>query len=495
MRAGLAHPIPLRVRLLLGTLIWMAGALVAAGFVLNGLFRDHVMRQFQEQLVVQLDLLAAGVMWPQGGLLTLQSTALDPRFDTPVSGLYWQVQVPGQPAQLRSRSLWDADLPDLTANASSATQSHPSSSGTSTVSGTPRMPYVQGELVVRTLQGPDQRPVLYVQRLVSVQGDPERQVWLGVAGDLGSTQAALQQWRKVLVLFLGILFVSLALAAVVQVYLGLAPLRRLHTSMVQLGQGRIQRIEGHYPIEIQPLIDDFNRVLEANEHMLVRARHQAGDLAHALKTPLTIMQTAVQNSRDKGDLPADLDHTLTTQLTALNEQVQWQLKRARRAALVGAPHLRTPIVPALESVLRVLRKVYAQRQLEFICLPVAHDASPDDLCFQGELQDLQEMVGNLLDNACKWADHRVQCRVMAHDTRHVVIQIDDDGPGVSPDQYEHVVQRGRRADESVPGTGLGLSIVSELAHVHGGSLTLHSSELGGLQVRLILPRARPVRSS
>lgn len=449
----------LRVRLLLGTWVALALALLLAGVVLGGLFRDHVIRQFEATLTQQLDQLTARLVFDASGQPQIDPQTLsDPRWQRPFSGLYWQLDKLSADGQsrsgvLRSRSLWDSSL-TLQADAMTDGGTH-----------------------VHEGLGPQDAPVLMLERTVRAAESPGAQWRLIVAGDLQQTAQAIDRFRGVLRLSLLILLALLALAALAQVLVGLAPLRAMQRSLMDVREGRAQRLQGRFPSEVQPLINDFNQVLATNADVVARARTQAGNLAHAMKTPLAVMAQAARTAAP--DLPA----LVQAQVAVSQRHIDAHLSRSRVAASLQLPGQRTPLAPVLAGLLRVMERVHAERHLAFSLVPM-----DDTLAFAGEEQDLQEMLGNLLDNACLWA--RSEVRISAvREGEQVLISVDDDGPGISAEQRNAVLARGARLDESAPGSGLGLAIVVDLARMYGGDIALERSALGGLCARLGLPRA------
>lgn len=472
-------PQSLRWRLLLGTLAGLTLALVVAGFALSGLFADQAQRQFRSHLQLQLDQLTAAFEVDAAGQPSLGSTLADPRWQQPYGGLYWQVDAPGQQGLLRSRSLWDSllRLPD---------------------DGLP-----SGQTHEHRLTGPAGQPVLVLERQVIWSAGPSTSQaaspavgarstgqlpaaaaapgsWrLIVAQDLRELEAAQQRFDLTLAASLAVLGLALAAAAVAQLALGLAPLRRLQRAVQQVRAGDAQRLEGEFPAELHPLVQDFNGVLLQNEQVVQRARQTAGNLAHAIKTPLAVLANAAE--RPRGDLQA-FATLVDEQVRSARAQVEWHLARARMGGS-GVPGLRSPVAPVLEGLLRVMRKVHAGRELRFDC-----DLEPDALAFAGESQDLHEMLGNLLDNACKWAHGRVAVQARA-EGRRLLVTVEDDGPGLGAAERERVFERGTRADERQPGSGLGLAIVREVAQLYQGQVRLDASVLGGLRASLELPLA------
>ncbi len=484
-RARMWAPRSLQWRVLLGTLLGLTLAMVLAGFVLSGLFREHATRQFQAELATHLEQLTARLAFDSAGQPQLDAAGLtDPRWQKPFSGRYWQVDArahatptsPARPGVLRSRSLWDQVLrlpPDTVAN---------------------------GAIHTHTLPGPNGHPLLVLERSVRTPEQADTVWTLAVAADARDTQQAVESFSGMLAVSLGLLLLLLALAAVAQVWIGLAPLRALQAEVAAVGKGLRPRLGGHFPAEVQPLANDFNAALDAQADNLTRARTQAGNLAHALKTPLTVLQQAADHilatpagaagapdpanpTSPASDNLHTFAHQVQDQVRTARRQVDWHLKRARAAATAGTSVATSPLWPTLQPLVRVMHRVHANKAL-VIDLP----APAADVTIEADAQDLQEMLGNLLDNACKWGRSNVAVHVQTHAT-HVTISIQDDGPGIPLAMRESMLARGTRLDESAPGSGLGLAIVNDLAYLYGGQLQLGESSWGGLDARLTLPTA------
>jgi signal transduction histidine kinase len=453
------RPSSLRFRLLAATLAALGVALVLAGLLLAGLFRDHVMRQFESTLTEQLDQLTARLEIDTVGQPQIDPQRLsDPRWQRPYSGLYWQIDqlsIDGQTrrAVLRSRSLWDTSLA-LEADAMADGQRH-----------------------VHQTIGPQAQPLFLVERTVRIGEAPGTGWRLVVAADLAPTEQAVRDFNRSLALSLAGLGLLLVLAALAQVTVGLAPLKALQRALNRVRAGSEPRLQGNFPDELQPLIQDFNAVLDHNAETTARARTQAGNLAHALKTPLAVMGQAAGDGGARETLPA----LVTEQVALAQRQLDWHLARARAAATRGLPGQRTAVGPVLSGLLRVMAKVHADRALDWRA-----PTSDDTIWFAGEAQDLQEMLGNLLDNAGRWARHAVSVAAQQQGQR-LLITIDDDGPGIAPERRAAALTRGVRLDESAPGSGLGLHIVAALSALYGGSVELRDSPQGGLRVQLNLP--------
>jgi len=454
----------LRVRLLAGTLFWITASILVAGWGLSSLFRQHVQAQFQAELTSHLDQLTAQLTLDAQGAPALLIALSDPRLTRPYSGYYWQIDRLADAAksggevtgQLRSRSLWDhvLILPATVRTESDLYHAH--------IAGP------QGEwlsVVARTIRvddGPGQTPV---------------SLRLMAAANESFMLEPVARFNSTMWLALAMLATGLAVAAAVQVWVGLAPLRVLRHALGQVHSGQSQHLEGEFPMEVKPLIDDFNKVLLQNADVVQRARTHAGNLAHALKTPLTVLANAAQKpAADTGELAP----LVTEQVEIARQQVNYHLARAQAAAS-QMPGARTALLPVAQGLARVMQRVHAERDVAVTLGPMVAE-----LAFGGEAQDLQEMLGNLLDNACKWARHQVALNARM-DTRWLTVTIDDDGPGLPLAQRQAVLQRGVRADEKVAGSGLGLAIVDDLAHLYGGKLALIDSPLGGLRAELTLP--------
>ncbi|MGV3655435.1 MAG: sensor histidine kinase [Noviherbaspirillum sp.] len=457
----------LRFRLLAATLAGLAVALLLAGFVLHDLFRAHVLRQFESGLAQQLDQLTARLEFDADGKPAIAQQSLsDPRWQRPYSGLYWQIdrlEPDGRQRTgvLRSRSLWDAHL---------------------------RLPggsMTDGKVRAHEGRGPQGARLLLLERTVRPPEGGASGWRLIVAADLKETNQAVNRFAMVLALSLTVLLALLSLAGWAQVAIGLQPLRALQQGLRDVRRGRSQSLQGAYPAEMQPLVDEFNNVLARNAEVVSRARTQAGNLAHALKTPLTVLDQAASRTLGTGD--SDLARLVREQTALARRHIDWHLAQARMAATQRLPGQRTDVGAVAEGLMRVMRRIYAGRR-------IAIDASMAEgpLLFAGEEQDLQEMLGNLLDNACKWTGSRVtvSARLLTSGAApRIAIQVADDGPGIEPWHMESVLARGVRLDETVPGSGLGLAIVRDIARMYGGELTLQPAAGAGLEAVLVLPAA------
>ena len=258
---------------------------------------------------------------------------------------------------------------------------------------------------------------------------------------------------------------------------GLSPVAMLRERLSDVRHGRSSRLEGEYPDEVAPLVDDLNRLLEDRERRVARAAARAGDLAHGLKTPLAILAQEIARAEAAGQ--HDLAGSIRQQVARMQRQIDSHLAQARATAGASAT-ARTNVADAVAGLVRTMERLHADRALSM------QASVPADCVVRVPLEDLEEMIGNLLDNACKWTRSRVAISAVAASGR-VVIAVEDDGAGLSAAMRGQVLQRGVRADEASPGSGLGLAIVRDLAAAYGGAIALDQSSLGGVSARLTLP--------
>lgn len=437
----------LRGRALIGGAAWILLALLIGGGVLAKLFDDFADRQFNARIQAQLIRLMS-VLAVEGPGALAEATG-DPRFERPYSGLYWQVEQ-GDDVKIRSRSLWDTQLtlpPELT--------------GATTV-------LFEGA-------GPRDENLRIIARAITLRNGV---TWrLAVATALAELNAEQRAFRQ------GLFFSQLALggaliiAGLLQTALALRPLAHLRAAVTRYRDGRSPRIEGDFPSEVAPLAEDLNDLLDRNARILERARRQAADLAHALKTPAAILRNELTQLRDADETA--LKHALEA-LDRIDAQTARHLARARVAAFAAPRGTRASVLQAVERIARALERIHGRRGLVFdIQVDEAHR-------FRGEPQDLEELLGSLMENAAKWANSRVLVR-SEEDANGLTLRIEDDGEGIPADRRHDALQAGVRLDQKKSGTGLGLSIATDLTDIYGGTLELSDSELGGLCVTCRFP--------
>ena len=453
----------LALRLFLSATAWTVIILLVTGIVLSSLYRQAVERAFDRRLGVYLRTLVADIASPEEAGEKFPQSLGEPLFELPLSGWYWQVTRvdPGKTEVRSSRSLWDGGLPHL------RDQGIPGSADGS------RAGYVGG---------PEDQRLRLVERNVDL-GD-EGHYLVAVAGDAAEISDETRSFDQALIITFSILTAVLLLTTTFQVRFGLAPLKRITDGLAAIRSGSAERLTGKFPEEIAPLARETNALIETNREIVERARTHVGNLAHELKTPLSVM---VNEATAHGTEP--FGQKILEQADIMRDQVARHLERARLAARLTVVGSVTQAAPVVTALARTMEKIHRDKNLTI-------DIHADETArFHGERPDLEEMVGNLVDNACKWASSRVAIEVVrerpdAASERQVVrVIVDDDGRGLSPSEREQVAKRGRRLDETKPGSGLGLSIVLELAGLYGGGLTLGTAPLGGLRAELVLPAA------
>jgi signal transduction histidine kinase len=295
-----------------------------------------------------------------------------------------------------------------------------------------------------------------------------------VAGDMVEVERQTSEFNNTLLWSFLLLGIGLVAAIMVQVRIGLLPLRRVSESLARIRDGKARRLDGKFPTEIAPLASELNSLIQHSEEVVGRARTHVSNLAHFLKTPLSVL-TAEADAE-----PGPLADTVKRQVASMRRQVDHYLSRARAAGSLDVLGNRTQVAVVMKDLSRVIARIHAAAGIEI-------DAEcSDDIYFRGERQDLEEMMGNLIDNACKWARGEVRVRCERAGGR-LVLTVEDDGPGLSVEQRAQVGERGERLDESVPGSGLGLAIVRDISKLYGGFFVLDASSLGGVLARLELP--------
>lgn len=450
----------LALRLFLWAAGWTIAIVLVTGIVLSSLYRDAVERAFDGRLQVYLRTLVADLAAPEVPDDKLAQGVSEPLFDLPLSGWYWQVTQldTAKPEVRASRSLWDGGLPRLP------------------------VPTAAAAVGVRSgyVNGPEDQKLRLVER--SVDLGEEGNYLVAVAGDAAEIEDDIRGFNRALFVTFCALALVLLLTTMLQVKFGLAPLKRISQQLAAIRSGQAERLEGHFPVEIAPLAREANALLDANREIVERARTHVGNLAHALKTPLSVVMNEASSRADD-----PLSQKVREQTDIMRDQITRHLERARMAARLTVVGTVTDVAPVVHAISRSMEKINRDKDLRL------RVDTPDDAQFRGEQQDLEEMVGNLVDNACKWAQSRVSIEVMKEhtddDRRVIRVIVDDDGPGLTPAEREQVARRGRRLDETKPGSGLGLSIVVELAALYGGSFALGNAPLGGLRAELVLPAA------
>jgi len=470
----------LRIRLLAAAAIVVSLVLLLAGFALVVVFERNVVRSIDIELDAYLDQLASILVRDDNGHVTVDNELADPRFRQPYGGRYWQVSMDDS-VLLRSRSLWDTLLLVDQAPAPGAGILRQELAGPNrqVLYAAIRSVILEQEPTNRAEQvppnPPEQQPQPAVPEEAPVKPQDERYI-LVAAMDRAEVDNINAKFSGDIVPALGVFALLLIAAAWVQVSVGLAPLEKLRTGLEAVRLGEARRLDAEVPSELQPLVAETNRLLEAQETALIKARARAGDLAHGLKTPLTALTMLAEGLRSDGQhgLAQDIDH----QLRGLGQHVERELARSRIAA--GGLTARALLRPAVAGLVKTISKLPRGDGIDWrVDSPVGLSAAVDEV-------DLAEILGNLLDNARKWSRSVVMVTARRRD-REIEVLVEDDGSGIPEHERSRVLNRGIRLDERVPGTGLGLTIAKEIAEAYQGRLELSNSEIGGLRVSLVLP--------
>ena len=449
-RGTIFAPGSLTLRMIALAAAWIVPLLVLGGFTLDDVLASAIRRNFDDQLnYAATALIATAEIGPNGEARSSRPLS-DQRFLEPYSGLYWQVSVAGA-EPFRSRSLWDRALPWKAEQNCSAGCFY----DTTTFHDEPL------RVVERDAVLPGAKTLFHFQ-VAQVSRDLDRQV---------AVLRATLWWS------LGLLGLGLLVLAALQSTYGLWPLRRVSRAIATIRSGAATRVTGAFPPEIGPMVVELNELLDDNAAQAESARLHAGNLAHALKTPMSVLVGAAHAGA------ADLAALVVSQTAIMQRHVDHQLARARAAGRRTASTARAELWPALEGLARTLTRLHAARDV------VIDIDGVRDAVFRGERQDLEEMLGNLLDNAAVHGGGRVFATV-ARAPGVIVVTIEDDGRGIPAAHRDTLFERGARLDTGKPGTGLGLAIVRDVAEIYGGSVTLgESDDLGGLMATLTLPAA------
>lgn len=441
-------------RLIVSAVVWSSLALIIGGVVLSFAFRSYVLTDVDKRLELLLDTLVGISEVSPDGEFRFNQPLADQRFMTPYSGWYWQVsEASMEPA--RSRSLWDFAL---------------------------NSQHEQRRFALRysIADGPDGQTVRLAEHDI-ILPEAERVFHYQVATNMAEVQAAIDRFNWLLFSALALILATVTLALVLQVSYGLRPLRRIRRDLVDVRSGRSARLmsenDSQLPDDLKPLVDEINGLIDQNDKLLQRARTHVGNLAHALKTPLSVIQNEVDGRDDEGA------HLIARQAKNIRVHVDHHLKRARIAGGGSGPGL--PVADRIGKLVNAVQVIAGDKTIGTKVTCAA------DISFDGEKEDFDEIVGNILENAAKWARSKVELDVVRLEQGlrrpMLEIRIEDDGDGVAEEEREALFDRGKRLDEHVPGTGLGLAIVRDIADMYGGNVDLSTATLGGLAVTIMLP--------
>jgi signal transduction histidine kinase len=447
-------------RLVLLASVWSIVALIVTGILLTTFFQQAAIRRFDLTLQDVTDALNAGVSVENGKVIA--PALVDARATRAYSGRYWAIAETGPGGVVHtlvgSYSLFDKQL-EVTKDALAQAQSDP------------------GKAVYYEVPGPLKQRLRVSIKQITLKPDRQAPVLLLVAEDRSPVDEEARRFATLTALALVILGAGILAAVFIQVRVGLNPLFNLRREVADVRKGKADRLAGTYPSELAPLADELNALIAHNQDVVERQRTHVGNLAHALKTPLSVMLTEARQQ------PGDLANVVEHQAELMRGQVDHHLRRARAAARAQTVGERTLVEPVLDELAVTLEKIFQDKNL------VIDWRCPEELCFRGEKQDFLEIAGNVMENAGKWGKGKVRVTAQAETPGRFRLMVEDDGPGLPPDRRGEVLKRGARLDESAPGSGLGLAIVDELARAYGGGLELAESSLGGLKVVLTLPSA------
>ncbi|HEV7311109.1 HAMP domain-containing sensor histidine kinase [Sphingopyxis sp.] len=426
--------------------LWISVLLIGGGFALDRVLTGAITRNFDSSLeYVLIAMIRSSEIGPDGEVRLVEPLG-DQRFLEPYSGLYWQISG-GNQEPYRSRSLWERSLKAP-------------------------VPHIDNQIhTYDSNQFPDEE-LRILERNVILPGSKTN--WrYQIAQSREALDAQVGAVRQTLIPSLALLGLGLIILAALQTFYGLWPLRHIRRAIAAMRGGQHRRVTAPLPLEVQPMVDELNALLAHNEKQAEEARLHAGNLAHALKTPLTVLVNSATSS------DSELADTVRREAATMQRQVDHHLARARAVGRRGAAQARAVVWDSVNSVSRAVAALYPDARL---------DAAGDkELVVRVERQDLDELVGNLLENAAKYGGGSVFVTIQ-RDGAMAEILIEDDGAGISPADRDRVIDRGVRLDSGKPGTGLGLAIVRDVAEIYGGSIALEESEdLGGLLVRLRLP--------
>lgn len=443
----------LKTRLIIVATIWVALGVAVAGILLSAVSKDFLIGQFYDELHVHLDELQALMELDDKGQFSLQRPLSDPRYIAPLSGFYWEIQKGGK-LLARSTSL---EGPMLKV---------PNDGGADAQVHTHHIDGPTGELLIAERL-----------RWLDTSKDPLRII---IGTDKRFLAGELQKFNRVLTWSLGAFALSMIGAAVLLLLYAMAPFGQLRAALARVRSSASPRLAGEFPEEVQPLIDDLNNLLSVSGDQILRARAQAGNIAHGLKTPLAILVDEAHRLEQKGEQQSAA--VIRDQCRRMQGQIDYQIARARAAASRAKPGTASSLSETADQVVRALARLHIDRGLAI------DDEIPAGLMVACEVQDVSEMLGNLIDNACKHAKSRVVIRTDADAAPGFVsVLVEDDGPGLPPEAWDVVFNIGEQWKDRSEGSGLGLPIVRDLVQLYGGVVRLGQSQLGGLAVRLELP--------
>ena len=440
----------LAVRLFFSATVWIILTLLSAGLLLSDLNKQNNQEAFDDRLNLLVETLIGGSKVDSSDGITVVTSIGDPRFSQPYSGWYWQINK-GNKTLSRSRSMWDQVFTLDKRLIGGRTQFIDSVGNNK-------------EQVI------EQKNLYIVEREISFPGITEPITFI-LSGDTFEYKENIKNFDNTLSAILIFLGAGLMIAVFLQVRFGLLPLNKIKDALFKIRNGDKKKLEAKYPLEVQPLAIEINDLLEHNEKIVERARTHVGNLAHVLKTPLAV----ITNEIDKEN------KLLSNQIVLMRKHIDRYLKKAHLESVGKNIKSKIAFLQFMNKMILIFQKLYPDKEIEL-------QKEFKEFFIYGSLEDMEELVGNLIENACKWGKEKVKIRFENRGNNEVKILIEDDGPGLNQEQKNKVFTRGFRVDEQTPGSGLGLNIVKDIVEIYKGEIWLEkSSSLEGLRVNIVLP--------
>jgi signal transduction histidine kinase len=439
----------LRFRFLVSTVVWIGLGIIVGGLLVSAVFRWNVIAGYHEEMQIHMEELAVLTRIDKAGQVYLIRRMSDPRFLPKDSGFYWQINRAGY-RTARSPSLGVRSLRGDIADSD--------------------------QLKFKWTEGPTGKTLEYGRQRGA--GDGGAPLQLMMASDKALVDVTMAEFNRSLAISLGLFAVLMLAGGVLQFTYGLRPLRRLGDAIAAIRTGQADRMKGGFPAEIRPLVNDLNALLDANSQTIARSRILAGNLAHGLRTPLSILIDEAETLSESGN--DDAARTILHEAQRMKKQIDFHLARARSATAQPRPGQVTQLRATVRPLVQALERLHRQRNVAFEVL------ANEEVLVACDAVDLAEIISNLLDNAGKWAKNRCWIDWHKRDS-DVEITIDDDGPGLAPALRESAFAAGQRLDDLTPGSGLGLAISRDLARLYGGDVMLSGAQDGGLRATIVMP--------
>ena len=442
----------LAVRLFFSATIWIIFTLVSAGLLLSDLNEKTNFTAFDDRLNLLLETLIGASRVDSSDSITVVSTIGDPRFFQPYSGWYWQVNN-GTKTLVRSRSMWDQVF----------------TSDKRLIGG--RSQFIDS---VNQMNESDKfietKKLHIIERNISFPGIDSPVTFI-VSGDTEEYQQNINKFDNTLSVILFILGTGLMIAVFLQVKFGLLPLNKIKASLFKVRNGDEDKLKESYPLEVQPLASEINELLDHNAKIIDRAKTHVGNLAHVLKTPLAVISNEIKAE----------DNIMNNQVILMKRHIDRYLKKAHLESVGTFSREKINIIDLVKKMISIFKKLYPDVQINL-------DESVQEAFVFGSMDDLEEVIGNIIENACKYGKNKIEVEIRISEKNNLQLVISDDGLGLSQEQMNKVFARGFRIDEQKPGTGLGLNIVKDIVETYmKGKVTLSKSKLGGLEVNILLP--------